>query len=224
MTNNPSPDGDHTLPHTDPSDQHQETLAFPPAPPAGESTLVVQAPGLPVVPGYVVTREVARGGMGIVYAAHDPTFDRELAIKVMYPGQDAARFVVEARVTAGLPHPGVPPVHTLGALADGRPFLTMKLIRGRTLADELRAVERADLPHLLDVFERICLTVGFAHSRGVIHRDLKPQNVMVGSFGEVQVMDWGLARPTKDEEQTDTPEGSPSSFLLPPFLKRWRAR
>jgi tetratricopeptide (TPR) repeat protein len=144
-------------------------------------------------------REIASGGMGVVYAAHDPTFDRELAIKVMSPDQDAARFVLEAKVTARLPHPGVPPVYDLGTLPDGRPYLTMKLIRGRTLADELKAA-RPDLPRLLDVFERICLTVGFAHSKGIVHRDLKPSNVMVGNFGEVQVMDWGLAKELRNAD------------------------
>jgi serine/threonine protein kinase len=150
---------------------------------------------LPCVPGYSVSHEIARGGMGVVFAAHEPAFDREVAIKVMHPGQDAGRFVVEAKVTAHLPHPGVPPVYVLGVLSDGRPFLAMKLIEGRTLADELKASDRtADLPRLLGVFEQICLTVGFAHSKGIIHRDLKLANVMVGAFGEVQVMDWGLAK------------------------------
>ncbi|MCH8830699.1 MAG: serine/threonine protein kinase, partial [Planctomycetes bacterium] len=150
---------------------------------------------LPDVPGFLVSAEIARGGMGVVYAAHDPVFDREIAVKVMHPGQDADRFVVESKVTGGLPHPGIPPVHALGELPDGRPFLAMKLIRGRTLADDLRETDRhSELPRLLGVFEQICQTVGFAHSAGIIHRDLKPANVMVGSFGEVQVMDWGMAK------------------------------
>ncbi len=149
---------------------------------------------LPAVPGYTVSREIARGGMGVVYRAHDSTFGREVAIKVMHPGQDTDRFVVESRITAQLPHPGIPPVYALGLLPDRRPFLVMKLIQGRTLAGELRRAADADLPRLLGVFEQICQTVGFAHSRGVIHRDLKPSNVMVGAFGEVKVMDWGLAK------------------------------
>jgi tetratricopeptide (TPR) repeat protein len=157
----------------------------------GAPTPLLQPAG---VPGFVVYREIARGGMGLVYAAHDPAFDREVAVKVMHPGQDAVRFVVESKITAQLPHPGVPPVYALGALPDGRPFLAMKLIGGRTLADELRAAGGADLPRLLGAFEQICQTVGFAHSRGIIHRDLKPSNVMIGSFGEVLVMDWGLAK------------------------------
>ncbi len=144
----------------------------------GSAAPRVPASGLPLVPGYVVLREVARGGMGVVYEAHDPAFEREVAVKVMHVGQDAGRFVIESKVTAQLPHPGVPPVYALGTLDDGRPFLAMKLIEGRTLADELRASGRADLPRLLGAFERICETVGFALARGFIHRDLKPANVM----------------------------------------------
>src|SRR5215207_5597380 len=108
MANNRSPDGDHTLPHTVPPDQHPETVTFPdPARTENQGTppFVLDAPDLPAVPGYTVTREVARGGMGVVYAAHDPVFDREVAVKVMYPDQDAGRFVVEAKVTANLSHP-----------------------------------------------------------------------------------------------------------------------
>src|SRR5262249_25072680 len=95
-----------------------------------------------------------------------------------------------------LQHPGVPPVHEIGRMPDGRPFLAMKLIEGRTLADLLaeRKSPSDDLPRFLMVIEQVCQTVAYAHSRSVIHRDLKPANVMVGAFGEVQVMDWGLAK------------------------------
>ena len=158
-----------------------------------------------------MSREIARGGMGAVYAAHDPVLDREVAIKVMHPGQDAGRFVVESKMTAQLPHPGVPPVYALGTLADGRPFLAMKLIEGRTLADELKVSGRTDLPRLLGAFEQICQTVGFAHSKGIIHRDLKPANVMVGAFGEVQVMDWGLARAVGSGQQSVSSEDNEGS-------------
>jgi tetratricopeptide (TPR) repeat protein len=173
------------------------------------------APPLPVVPGFVVSAEIARGGMGVVYVAHDPTFDREVAIKVMHPGQDAGRFVVESKVTARLPHPGIPPVYALGKLPDGRPFLAMKLVAGRTLSDELKAADRAELPRLLGLFEDICQAVGYAHAQGVIHRDLKPSNVMIGAFGEVLVMDWGLAKELRIADcglrNEDTPTASSSS-------------
>ena len=146
----------------------------------------------PTVPGYKVLAELGRGGMGTVYRAVDPNFERAVAVKVMHPGQDADRFVVEARITARLSHPGVPPVHALGQTTDKRPFLAMKLVEGRTLAAELAGAPASS--GLLDAFERVCETVGFAHARGAIHRDLKPANVMLGAPGEVLVMDWGLAR------------------------------
>ncbi len=153
-------------------------------------------PGSPAIPGYRITGEIAKGGMGRVYAAADLTLDREVAIKTLLPGANADRFVTESKITAKLPHPNIPPVYELGELADGTPFLAMKLIRGETLSALVKArpSPRHDLPRWVQVFEGIAQAVGFAHSRGVIHRDLKPLNVMVGEFGEVQVMDWGLAR------------------------------
>ena len=155
--------------------------------------------GFARVPGYEAEREIARGGMGVVLAARDPKLGRDVAIKVLLPGHrsgDAARrFVQESKITARLPHPGIPPVYELGTLPDGDPFLAMKLVRGHTLAAELEYADRAaDLPRLLQIFEQVAQAVGFAHSQYVIHRDLKPANVMVGAFGEVQVMDWGLAK------------------------------
>jgi len=156
----------------------------------------------PAIPGYTITGEIARGGMGRVLSGRELSLDREVAIKVMLPGADAGRFVIESKITAKLPHPNIPPVYALGTLADGSPFLAMKYIRGRTLADELKARldPKAELPRFLQIFEQIAQAVGFAHSRGIIHRDLKPANVMVGEFGEVQVMDWGLAREVRSEE------------------------
>ena len=162
---------------------------------------------LPAVPGYRVLREIARGGMGRVLAAFDLTLDRDVALKVLLPGAPADRFVRESKITARLPHPGIPPVHALGTLEDGSPYLAMKLIAGRTLADEIKV---ADRPRLLQVFVQVCQAVGFAHGRGVVHRDLKPANVMVGEFGEVQVMDWGLARDAeKANREGRRPEGVP---------------
>src|SRR5262245_36327787 len=160
---------------------------------------------LPAVPGYRIRHEIARGGMGRVYAGHELTLDREVAIKTLLPGADADRFVRESKITARLPHPGIPPVYALGTLADGSPFLAMKLIAGQTLAHEMRS---ADRPRLLQVFLQVCQAVGFAHSKGVIHRDLKPSNVMVGAFGEVQVMDWGLAKVLTSPDNRDEPRSS----------------
>jgi serine/threonine protein kinase len=169
----------------------------------------VDAPAndLPAVPGYRVLREIARGGMGRVLGAYDLTLDRDVALKVLLPGAPADRFVRESKITARLPHPGIPPVHALGTLEDGSPFLAMKLIAGRTLAEEMKS---ADRPRLLQAFLQVCQAVGFAHSRGVIHRDLKPANVMVGAFGEVQVMDWGLAKDmTGREAAAEAPSAQP---------------
>jgi tetratricopeptide (TPR) repeat protein len=139
--------------------------------------------------------------MGIVLRASDPDFGRTLAVKVLldHRSDDEAacrRFLDEARLCGQLQHPGIPPVHEMGTVPDGRPFFAMKLVKGDTLAALLdrRANPAEDLPRWLAVFEQVCQTVAYAHSRGVLHRDLKPLNVMVGAFGEVQVMDWGLAK------------------------------
>jgi WD40 repeat protein/serine/threonine protein kinase len=171
------------------------------------------APAEPVDPGtllagrYRLGRLIACGGMGAVFRATDERFGREVALKQILadprsePGM-VERFHYEARVTARLQHPGIPPVHDLGLLPDGAPFLAMKLIQGRTLSDHLRERKSPseDLPRWIGVFGQIAQTVGYAHSRGVIHRDLKPSNIMVGAFGEVQVMDWGLAKVLGDPE------------------------
>ena len=158
------------------------------------------APAGLIVPGYEILAELGCGGMGVVFRGHDPEIDRDLAVKVLLEAADdpdaVRRFQREGRIGGQLQHPGVVPVYAMGRLPDRRPYFTMKLIEGRTLADLLR--ERADpstdLPRLLKVFEQVCQTMAYAHSRGVIHRDLKPLNVMGGAFGEVQVLDWGLAK------------------------------
>ena len=131
----------------------------------------------------------------------DVDLGRELAVKVLLECHEGhpemvRRFVEEAQIAGQLQHPGVVPVYELGAFADRRPYFAMKLVKGRTLAELLAAREGPglELPRFLGVFEQTCQTIAYAHSRGVIHRDLKPSNVMVGAFGEVQVMDWGLAK------------------------------
>lgn len=157
--------------------------------------------GAPNIPGYAITEKIARGGMGQVYAAFDLTFGREAAIKTLIPSlvensSVASRFVIESKITGRLHHPGIPPAYAMGTLDDGSPYLVMKLIRGRTL-DALikdRSSPAQDLQRFVQIFEQIAQAVGFAHEQGVVHRDLKPGNVMVGAFGEVQVMDWGLAK------------------------------
>ena len=169
-----------------------------PNPPGSATDLTVAQPTATPVPpgdavaGYELTHEIARGGMGVVYAATDLAFGRTVAVKTALPGTSADAFVREAEITARLAHPGIPPVHARGTLPDGRPYLAMKLIRGETLQ---RAIESGtDRARLVATFEQICHAVGYAHAQGVVHRDLKPANVMVGAFGEVLVMDWGLAK------------------------------
>jgi formylglycine-generating enzyme required for sulfatase activity/serine/threonine protein kinase len=154
---------------------------------------------------YRVGEEVGRGGMSVVYRAHDAELGRTIAMKVLAPDPDGAapgnrlaRFLEEAQVTAQLEHPGIVPVHELGIDEGGRPYFTMRLVAGRQL-DEIAALARAgrdgwNLPRVLGLLVRLCQTLAFAHSRGVLHRDLKPSNVMVGGFGEVYLVDWGLAK------------------------------
>src|SRR5262245_4112015 len=153
-------------------------------------------PPIPMPPGYEILFELGQGGMGVVYRARHVDLDRPVALKYLQPHlarRSAARFLYEARITARLQHPGIPSVYEVGTLPDGRPFFAMKLIQGHTLHDLLQ--EQGPSPtRWLREFEAVCQAVAYAHSEGVIHRDLKPSNVMVGAFGEVQVMDWGLAK------------------------------
>ena len=145
---------------------------------------------------YEIGEKIGEGGMGAVYLAHDRELDRDVAIKVLRTpvptGDERERLLREARVLASLEHPGIVPVHDSGMLEDGRVFYVMKHIRGERLDDFARtARSRAEL---LRVFLQVCDAVAFAHAAGVIHRDLKPQNVMLGAFGEVLVLDWGVAK------------------------------
>jgi len=150
---------------------------------------------------YEVHGEIARGGMGVVLKGHDRDLGRDVALKVLKRElaerpEIVSRFVEEAQIGGQLQHPGIVPVYELGLLADERPYFTMKLVKGRTFAALLaeRASPAADRARCLSILEQVCQTMAYAHSKGVIHRDLKPANVMVGAFGEVQVLDWGLAK------------------------------
>ena len=150
---------------------------------------------------YQLIGEIARGGMGAILKGRDVDLGRDLAVKIIleehrdHP-EMARRFVEEAQIGGQLQHPGIVPVHEIGRFPDGRLYIAMKLVRGRTLAAllESRKDPADDRPRFLSIFEQVCQTMAYAHSRGVIHRDLKPSNVMVGGFGEVHVMDWGLAK------------------------------
>lgn len=139
--------------------------------------------------------------MGAILKGRDTDLGRDLAIKVLLDSHKdnpdvIQRFIEEAQIGGQLQHPGIAPVYELGQFADKRPFFSMKLVKGQTLAKLLD--DRTDASDgrskFIGIFEQVCQTMAYAHSRGVIHRDLKPANIMVGAFGEVQVMDWGLAK------------------------------
>jgi PAS domain S-box-containing protein len=158
---------------------------------------------------YCRLRLHAIGGIGRVWLAHDNDLGRDVALKELQPERAEhatlrARFLQEAQITGQLEHPGIIPVYELVRARDGRqPFYTMRFVKGRTLSEAARAyhdkrlaghAEALELPALLNAFVTVCNTVAYAHSRGVIHRDLKGQNVILGDFGEVVVLDWGLAK------------------------------
>jgi Flp pilus assembly protein TadD len=173
----------------------------------------------PPVPGCALTGEVQMGGMGAVYFGTDTALRRPVAVKVLRlhladRPEMVERFEAEAQVCAQLQHPGIVPVHQVGRLADGRPFYTMKWVKGETLADVLRRrrSQGEDLLPLLANFRRLCEAMAYAHARNVLHRDLKPANVMVGAYGELLLMDWGLAKVLGDGGSEPAPE-PPSRFI-----------
>ena len=155
--------------------------------------------------------QIGQGGTSEIRRVHDGELRRDMAMKILWQGpatgSDAlARFLEEAQVTAQLQHPAIVPVFELGRLPDDRTYFTMEEVRGRTLGDVIESVHLASqdvwgktedgwtLRRLIEVFRRVCEAVAYAHSRGVVHRDIKPDNIMVGEFGEVKLMDWGLAK------------------------------
>ncbi|HKB34878.1 MAG TPA: serine/threonine-protein kinase, partial [Gemmataceae bacterium] len=190
-----------------PPDLRDELASFLEAQSAIDAALVEH--GRPTAFGhYEVVRLIKKGGFGEIYLCRDRVLNRPVAVKVLKAEHAARpdlalRFQEEAQIAAQLQHPGIPPVHELGRLPDGRPYFCMKLIQGRDLAEELRerASPTADRPRFLAIFEQICQAVAYAHrEKNVLHRDLKPLNVMVGAFGEVQVMDWGLGKVLQGED------------------------
>jgi len=150
---------------------------------------------------YEIHGEIAKGGIGVILKGRDNDLGREVAIKVLRNRHSSnpdmlRRFTEEAQIGGQLQHPGILPVYDFGLRPDGKPFFTMKLVRGRTLATLLAARQdpREDQRRFLSIVEHVCQTLAYAHACGVVHRDLKPSNIMVGAFGEVQVMDWGLSK------------------------------
>ena len=148
----------------------------------------------------------ARGGMGEIWLAHDERIGRRVAIKKLRAGRDSqqARFLIEAQITGQLEHPSIVPLHDLGTDDAGQPFYVMKFIQGRKLKDAIASFHAdhaaADLSddlefrRLLETFVSVCNVVAYAHHKGVLHRDIKPDNVMLGPYGETLVVDWGLAK------------------------------
>ena len=183
-------------------------------PPAEGAPAPSGAPFHPTARKYVISGSLDKGGMGAVYRAFDRDIRREVALKL--PGDEdprsRLRLIEEAQVTGQLEHPNIVPVHELGVNPNGGIFFTMKLVEGRSLKEILARVKSHGgwegqseyrLSGILAAYMGVCHAVAFAHSRGVIHRDLKPANIMIGAFGEVQVMDWGLAKASKAAERFD---------------------
>jgi serine/threonine-protein kinase len=173
----------------------------PPLPATGSVVQALAGPSVELPARYQMEEEIARGGMGAVLRGRDTELKREIAVKVLletHAGRTelVQRFVEEAQIAGQLQHPGVAPVYDVGTASGKRPYFTMKLVKGQTLAKLLaeRSDPGQDRPRFLKIFEAVCQTLAYAHAHDVIHRDLKPANVMVGAFGEVQVMDWGLAK------------------------------
>lgn len=155
---------------------------------------------------YRAREVIDRGGMGIVFLADDLELEREVALKVLdgvdLTDEHRARMVREARILASLEHPGLVPVYEVGTLPDGRVYYAMQRIRGERLDQAM--LRPQPLPDRIRLLVRICETVAYAHARGIVHRDLKPPNVMVGAFGEVKVVDWGLAKVIGDAAESSS--------------------
>jgi serine/threonine protein kinase len=174
---------------------------------------------------YEIGDLIGEGGMGSVYLARDRELGRDVALKVLRDPAPTAdereRLVREARILASLEHPGIVPIHDVGTLPDGRLFYVMKRVRGERFDDFVRGPRSRT--ELLRAFLQMCDAVAFAHAAGVIHRDLKPQNVMLGAFGEVLVLDWGVAKasrsplPQVGEAAAGTAAGTPG-YMAPEQL------
>ncbi len=177
---------------------------------------------------YRVLNEIARGGMGSVLRAADCDIRREVAVKYLLDQVDErkkARFIEEAQITGQLEHPNIVPIHELGIDAKKRLFFSMKMVRGRSLQqvfsdlrDYPRSAEKEySLTRLLGIFVNVCNALAYAHSRGVVHRDLKPANIMLGDFGEVYVMDWGLAKVLSREASEEKSSAVIQEAAMPSF-------
>ncbi len=176
-----------------------------------------------------IVRPHAAGGLGLVYVAHDEELNRDVALKEIqgrhadHP-ESRTRFLLEAEITGGLEHPGIVPVYGLGQYADGRPFYAMRFIRGASLKEAIEKFhadarplqdKSLDLRELLERLIDVCNAIQYAHDRGVLHRDLKPGNIMLGKYGETLVVDWGLAKPLGATADPHAPSLSEEPMLRP---------
>ena len=190
-------------------------LKLPPEAQGGHVVLRTLSPGEENRERYTLTHLHAKGGMGRVWLARDSSLGRQIALKELRPDQTdnsivCSRFLYEAKITAQLEHPGIVPVYELG---EGEaPYYTMRFVRGHTLSEAIRAyhkkraageVDSVGKVELLTAFVNVCHAIAYAHSRGIIHRDLKGQNVVLGDFGEVMVLDWGLAKRVAPDQQAN---------------------
>lgn len=203
-----------------------KTLRFGGVP--SEPSIVDPAPHPLSGDRYATERILGSGGMGDVFLCRDAWLGRDVAMKLMRPmlsegSAGRARFVREARVQGQLEHPSIVPVYDIAMSEEGEPYFTMKRIQGLTLRAILDALATGDAAtqaqfgrrRLLAALSRACLAVGFAHKRGVIHRDLKPDNLMLGEFGEVYVLDWGVARPVNLCDEPSSDDAAPASRPVP---------
>lgn len=175
---------------------------------------------------YKELEALGEGGMGKVVKAQDLGLEREVAIKRLRAEvgdpENAQRFLLEAKATGQLEHPNIPPVYELGKDEDGRPYFALKLVRGRSLQQLIAGLREGDtqlhdeFPFIrrLQIFQKVCEAVAYAHERGILHRDIKPDNVMVGELGEVFLMDWGLA---KDQQATGAAATQAGLFMGTPM-------
>ncbi len=198
--------------------------------PAGERDPILRIPGknehdeIQDDHRYQVIGEIARGGVGVVYHGRDRDLGRDVAIKVLRSDRVGSpevvqRFIEEAQIEGQLQHPGVVPVYGLGVQPDGRPYFAMKLVKGDTLDSLLKGRRKLkeNRGRLLQIFEQVCQTVAYAHARRVIHRDLKPANILVGAYGQVQVVDWGFAKVLRRggiADEAREPRHDPSTSLI----------
>ncbi|MCL6502511.1 MAG: serine/threonine-protein kinase [Pirellulales bacterium] len=205
-----------------------------PRPSECASSLSAAAQGKLLAGRYELAEQLGAGGMGVVRRARDMLFNRDVAVKLLKPevpadAPAATRFHFEATITGQLQHPGIPPAYELGTASNGQPFLAMKLVKGETLRDLLHQRQSAaeGLGRFIAIFEQVCHAVGYAHAQGVVHRDLKPSNVMVGAHGEVQVMDWGLAKRLQDAGSPNrrvNPDLLPSNDMDPDATLHWHGQ